>query len=117
VTTVVLGGTSVLFVGARAWKRGADRSAVILNIRNCQQAMRGHANMMQLNPGDAFTRKDLEEYMNFPADIPVSGGVIRFEAGDKVTPIGELWLKVSGPGMDGAVGTYGFGNKEEFEDW
>lgn len=114
---VALGGTSTLFVGARAWKKGSDRAAVIMNIRNCQQAMRGHQNLNNLKVGDPFTRKDLEEYMDFPEDIKVSGGWIRFEAGDTITPVGELWLKVSGPGMDGAIGDHGFEDASAYEDW
>lgn len=117
VMMVALGSTSTLFVGARAWKRGSDRSAVIMNIRNCQQAMRGHQNMHDLKTGDPFTRKDLEEYMNFPEDIKVSGGWIRFEAGDSITPVGELWLKVTGPGMNGAIGDYGFEDASAYENW
>ncbi|MCW8869081.1 MAG: peptide chain release factor 3, partial [Proteobacteria bacterium] len=45
VILVLLSLISILFVGARAWKKGSDRSANIMNIRNTQQAMRGHQNM------------------------------------------------------------------------
>ena len=45
VILVLLSLISILFIGARAWKKGSDRSANILNIRNVQQAVRGHANM------------------------------------------------------------------------
>lgn len=48
----VLTGTSVLFVGARAWKKGSDRAACVMNTRNVQQAIRGHQNMKGLKPGD-----------------------------------------------------------------
>ena len=43
VILVLLSLTSILFIGARAWKRGADRSANIMNLRNVQLAVRGHA--------------------------------------------------------------------------
>lgn len=43
---------SVLFVGARAWKKGSGRAGCILNIRNVQQAIRGYQNMNDLKPGD-----------------------------------------------------------------
>ena len=46
VILVLLSLISILFVGARAWKKGSDRSANIMNIRNTQQAMRGHENMV-----------------------------------------------------------------------
>ena len=45
VILVLLSLISILFIGARAWKKGSDRAANILNIRNVQQAVRGHGNM------------------------------------------------------------------------
>lgn len=45
VILVLLSLISILFVGARAWKKGSDRSACIINIRNVQQACRGFINM------------------------------------------------------------------------
>ncbi|KAB2638500.1 MAG: prepilin-type N-terminal cleavage/methylation domain-containing protein [Verrucomicrobia bacterium] len=52
VILVLLSLISILFIGARAWKKGADRAGCILNIRNFQQATRSYANFNQLNPGD-----------------------------------------------------------------
>ncbi|GAA5484417.1 hypothetical protein [Haloferula sargassicola] len=51
VILVLLSLISILFVGARAWKKGSDRSACILNIRNVQQATRGYQNMHPEAPG------------------------------------------------------------------
>jgi hypothetical protein len=48
----VLTGTSMLFVGARAWKRGSDRAACIMNMRNTQQAIRAYQAANSLKPGD-----------------------------------------------------------------
>ena len=48
----VLTGTSMLFVGARAWKKGSDRAACIINMRNMQQAVRGYETANGLKPGD-----------------------------------------------------------------
>lgn len=48
VILVLLSLISILFVGARAWKKGSDRSANIMNVRNIQQAVRGYENMNQL---------------------------------------------------------------------
>ena len=45
VILVLLSLISILFIGARAWKKGSDRAGCILNIRNTQQAVRGHLNM------------------------------------------------------------------------
>jgi prepilin-type N-terminal cleavage/methylation domain-containing protein len=44
VILVLLSLISILFVGARAWKKGSDRAGCILNIRNVQQAVRGYMN-------------------------------------------------------------------------
>jgi prepilin-type N-terminal cleavage/methylation domain-containing protein len=52
VILVLLSLISILFIGARAWKRGSDRAGCILNLRNTQQAVRSYANMNNLNPGD-----------------------------------------------------------------
>ena len=45
VILVLLSLISILFIGARAWKRGSDRAGCIMNIRNAQQAVRSYANM------------------------------------------------------------------------
>lgn len=45
VILVLLSLISILFVGARAWKKGSDRAGCIINIRNTQQAARGYLNM------------------------------------------------------------------------
>ena len=55
VILVLLSLISILFVGARAWKKGSDRAANIMNIRNVQQAVRAHANMQGLLVGDGLT--------------------------------------------------------------
>jgi hypothetical protein len=115
---------AVLFGGK--WKAGSDRSATIMNIRNCQQAMRGHQCMNSACPGDPFTRKDLEEYMAFPADIKVWGGLIDFEPsevvkGEPAQPVAlngdHLWLQVSAPETNGYVGKYGFKDIADTTGW
>ncbi len=59
VILVLLSLISILFVGARAWKKGSDRAASILTIRNVQQAVRSYSNMYGHNPGDTVeTLKD-----------------------------------------------------------
>lgn len=81
VILVLLSLISILFIGARAWKRGSDRAASILQIRNVQQAVRSYANMNQVNPGDTVT--DLRGQLfgegrfmqNDPAQTTTPGGV------------------------------------------
>ena len=51
VILVLLSLIAILFVGARAWKRGSDRAGCLINIRNLQQAMRGDQNMRNAAPG------------------------------------------------------------------
>ncbi|HBM78727.1 MAG TPA: hypothetical protein DD438_11500 [Verrucomicrobiales bacterium] len=51
VILVLLSLISILFVGARAWKRGSDRAGCIMNIRNVQQGMRSYQNMNGHNAG------------------------------------------------------------------
>jgi type II secretory pathway pseudopilin PulG len=49
VILVLLSLIAILFIGARAWKKGSDRAGCIMNIRNVQQAVRGHQNMTNSN--------------------------------------------------------------------
>jgi type II secretory pathway pseudopilin PulG len=53
VILVLLSLISILFIGARAWKKGSDRAGCLMNIRNMQQAMRGDQNMRNSAPGGA----------------------------------------------------------------
>lgn len=53
VILVLLSLISILFIGARAWKRGSDRAGCILNLRNIQQAVRGEQNMKNMSYGQA----------------------------------------------------------------
>ncbi len=55
VILVLLSLIAILFIGARAWKKGSDRAGCIMNIRNVQQAVRGHMNMNALNVVPAST--------------------------------------------------------------
>lgn len=53
VILVLLALIAVLFVGARAYKKGSDKAACVMNQRNIQQACRAYYN---LNPnGTALT--------------------------------------------------------------
>ncbi len=66
VILVLLSLISILFVGARAWKKGSDRAGCIINIRNTQQACRGFENM---NPGVTYVAGDIfgsTAFLKFP---------------------------------------------------
>ena len=53
VILVLLTLIAVLFIGANIYKKGADRAACILNIRNIQQAVRADQNLYNKREGDA----------------------------------------------------------------
>jgi prepilin-type N-terminal cleavage/methylation domain-containing protein len=53
VILVLLSLISILFIGAKAWKVGSDRAANVMNLRNVQQAVRGHAAMNDIPQADA----------------------------------------------------------------
>ena len=58
VIIVLLSLISIIFVGARAWKKGSDRSGCVINIRNAQQAVRSYQNLRALptyTPINMFT--------------------------------------------------------------
>ncbi|BDS08495.1 hypothetical protein NT6N_35350 [Oceaniferula spumae] len=54
VILVLLTLISVLFIGANIYKKGADRAACILNIRNVHQAVRANQNLKGINTGTAL---------------------------------------------------------------
>lgn len=102
VILVLLSLISILFIGARAWKRGSDRAANILNIRNVQQAVRGHMNMMNIvtpttaGSGVVLANADIigtDKYLKAPV-APCS--TISYAYLDKAPAVGELYLTVSG---------------------
>ncbi|MDX1679218.1 MAG: prepilin-type N-terminal cleavage/methylation domain-containing protein [Akkermansiaceae bacterium] len=115
VILVLLALIAILFVGARAWKRGADRSANILNIRNIQQAVRGHANMFNLDFGDTLASTEIVSsdgstgYMKEP-EAP--GTLSAYTYTGDVPVIGSLY---SPNNADDAV--YGFTSSAEYQDW
>ena len=85
---------TILFIGTRAWKRGSDRSANIINIRNVQQAVRAHANTRELAIGTPLAQTDIigpGKYLgsvNPPnPDITYTGN---FDS--TIPPVGTLYL-------------------------
>lgn len=93
VILVLLSLISILFIGARAWKKGSDRAANILNIRNVQQAVRAHANVRGLDEGAALASTEIVgegKYLN-SVTSPVSSA-ISYAYGSTVPAIGTLYL-------------------------
>ena len=119
VILVLLSLISILFVGARAWKKGSDRSANIMNIRNTQQAMRGHENMRGLAAGGTFGATDLAGYMRMPATVATvtytPGTVITPQSASPAADYTHIWLVPSTDGLPGAE--YGHTTADQTTGW
>ncbi|GAA5131392.1 hypothetical protein JIN84_06670 [Luteolibacter yonseiensis] len=92
VILVLLSLISILFIGARAWKKGSDRAANILNIRNVQQAVRAHVNVRGLAEAASLASTEIVgtgKYLN-PPTPPNSD--ITYTYGTNVPGIGTLYL-------------------------
>jgi len=105
VILVLLSLISILFIGARAWKKGSDRAASILTIRNTQQAVRSYSNMNGKNAGDtvATLKADVFGAGKFIENDPTAGthpagtGFAYATAAPTIIPaVGTLYLTVTG---------------------
>jgi type II secretory pathway pseudopilin PulG len=78
VILVLLTLISVLFIGANIYKKGADRAACILNIRNVHQAVRANQNLNAKNTTDDLLRADiigLGRYLEAEPQCPTSSQI------------------------------------------
>lgn len=104
VILVLLSLISILFIGARAWKKGSDRAASILQIRNVQQAVRSYSNMNNRNPGDTETGLVDEIFgagkfiETNPVGTHPGGGDLAFATAEPtvIPAIGTLYMTVTG---------------------
>ena len=91
VILVLLSLVSILFLGARAWKKGSDRSCCVMNIRNTQQAVRAYQNMYQIPTGAALELEGTVigpgKFIERPPRCP-SGG--EYEPAGVMPPQGSL---------------------------
>ncbi|MCW1884092.1 type II secretion system GspH family protein [Luteolibacter flavescens] len=112
VIAVLLALTSVLFLGARAWKSGADRTACIMNIRNVQTAVRSYQNIYGYTAGGMpyaengtqdiaahlHTKGYItpEQFAAIQGDSPCAGGGL-YEClyPDTFPPVGQLYIGCS----------------------
>jgi len=92
VILVLLSLISILFIGARAWKKGSDRAANILNIRNVQQAVRAHANVRGLLEGTALASSDIVGSGKYLNSVTAPNTDITYAYGSAVPAIGTLYL-------------------------
>jgi type II secretory pathway pseudopilin PulG len=102
VILVLLSLISILFIGARAWKKGSDRAGCIMQIRNVQQAVRSYANMNGVNVSatTAATVSGLQGLVigsgKFVEKTPTcpSAGTYTY-GGDTVPAVGTLYMTCS----------------------
>ena len=100
VILVLLSLITVLFFGAKAWKRGSDRALCIVNIQNVQKGVRGYANLYGYSEGTTAPNLQtqvigLGRFIESTPSCPASG-VYSFGATygvDTVPPIGELYMQ------------------------
>ncbi|QUE51839.1 type II secretion system protein [Luteolibacter ambystomatis] len=97
VILVLLTLIGVLFIGARAWKKGSDRAACILNLRNFQQAVRSYANINALNPNSPAPglRSQIVGFGKFMENEPVcpsGAGLYTAPDPDTIPDIGVVYL-------------------------
>ncbi len=92
VILVLLSLISILFIGARAWKKGSDRAANILNIRNVQQAVRAHTNVRGLAIGDALASSDIVGTGKYLNSVSAPNTSITYAYGAAVPAVGTLYL-------------------------
>lgn len=116
VILVLLSLISILFIGARAWKRGSDRAGAILTIRNVQQAVRSFANMNGIDPGTTTTAatlpggtlalkdqiigggKFIENDPTIAGAHPAAGFTFAIAAPNVVPNVGSLYMTTTGSG-------------------
>ncbi len=92
VILVLLSLISILFIGARAWKKGSDRAANILNIRNVQQAVRAHSNIRGMNAGDALASTEIVGTGKYLNTVSAPNTSITYTYGAAVPAVGTLYL-------------------------
>jgi hypothetical protein len=87
---LLLTAISVLFIGARAWKKGSDRAGCIMNTRNVQQAVRGYQSLNRLNVGDPIDWNEIFGPSKLLENEPVCpfGGTYTFT--NTIPPVGTL---------------------------
>ncbi len=92
VILVLLSLISILFIGARAWKKGSDRAANILNIRNVQQAVRAHANVRALDIAATLASTEIVGSGKYLNSVTAPNTDISYTYGAAVPAIGTLYL-------------------------
>jgi prepilin-type N-terminal cleavage/methylation domain-containing protein len=132
VILVLLALIAILFVGGRAWKKGSDRAASTLQIRNVQQAVRSYANMHPekasenvVDPTEIWgSGKFIEttQTVFFGDNFHPAGSGYKYVfaegTGTKLPPLGSLYIKTGGtPPTGGEATTYYDPDSTKISDW
>lgn len=112
VLAVLLSFASILFIGARAWKNGADRAGCIIQLRTIQLAVRSYQHVYGYNPGSlpyavngtqdigehlvakGYVAQEVFEVMRGRKPCP-GGGTYEVEQPDVFPLVGEVYVKCS----------------------
>lgn len=84
---------SLLFIAARAWRVGSDRSTCIMNLRTVQMAVRSHQNMYGYGYGDSVNSSESsQEILVILRDLGyVSERLFAPASGDRPCPGGGIY--------------------------
>ena len=98
VILVLLTLITVLFMSAKAWKKGSDRALCVMNLQNVQKGVRGYMNLYGYAPGQTVSGLKskvigLGCYVESEPACP-RDGVYTF-GGDVIPPIGNLYMSCS----------------------
>lgn len=100
VILVLLALIAILFIGARAWKRGSDRTICIINLQNVQKGVRSYSNLYGFVEG--ASAPDLKNKIigigRFVETLPSCPATGTYTFGetygiDTIPPIGELYMR------------------------
>ena len=102
VILVLLSLITLLFVGGRAWKRGADRALCIMHIQGVQKAVRSYSNLYGFSPGG--NAPDLQSqliglgrFIENPPVCPAGGNYLYGQTygENTIPPIGAIYMECS----------------------
>ncbi len=93
---------SILFFGARAWKRGSDRALCIIHIQAVQKGVRAYSNLYGFSPGQNAPGLQsqvigLGRFVETLPGCPASGNYAFGQTYgiDTIPPIGTLYMECS----------------------
>ena len=100
VILVLLTLISVMFFGAKAWKRGSDRANCILQLHSVQRGLRSYSNLNGFSSGDNAPNLKaqvigLGKFIEVEPKCPGLGtyGFGQTYGADTIPPVGELYMQ------------------------